>query len=112
MNPHDESKGETLVELENSRALFIGFKLDTGLRRQLESLSGPDKKYVSTEDSTFLRICRIGEDRYVGKLIHEPLTIDRVDDIRRNISSILQRVCPETRLPQRMEILSGPRRVG
>jgi hypothetical protein len=87
--------------------IFIGFKLDTGLRRQLESLTGPDRKYVSADDSTYLRYCRAGEDLYVGKLIHESLTIDRVDDIRRNIVSIMQRLCPEVRLPREMEILSG-----
>lgn len=108
MNQHDELQSDALVELEDHRSVFIGFKLDTGLRRQLESLSGPDKKYVSTADSTFLRICRIGDERYVGKLIHERLTTDRVDDIRRNIASILQRVCPETRLPEKMDILPGP----
>jgi hypothetical protein len=108
VNPYDEARRATLVQLEGERSIFIGIKLDSGLRRQLESLSGPDKKYVSTEDSTFLRICRFGDDHYVGKLIHERLTTDRVDDVRRNVASILQRVCPDTRLPAEMEILPGP----
>jgi hypothetical protein len=108
VNPHDEPRPEALVELEGERSMFIGFKLDSGLRRQLESLSGPDRKYVSREDSTILRICRLGDDHYVGKLIHERLTTDRVNDIRRNVASILQRVCPDTRLPAEMEILPGP----
>jgi hypothetical protein len=96
-----------IVELDARRAIFVGFKLDSGLRRQLEAITGADKKYVSTEDSTFLRICRMGEDYYVGKLIDERLSTDRIEDIRRNIASILQRLCPETRLPQQMEILAG-----
>ncbi len=56
------------MELSASQAIFVGFKLDSGLRRQIESLTGPDRKYVSeAEDSTFLRICRRGEDVYVGQ---------------------------------------------
>ena len=109
MSSFDEARADSpAVELDGGRAVFIGFKLDSGLRRHLESLEGPDRKYVSAEDSTFLRICKVGDDRYVGKLIHERLTTDRVDDIRRNIASILQRVAPDTRIPAQMEILPGP----
>jgi hypothetical protein len=98
-----------VLELVDGQPIFVGFKMDSSLARQLESLTGPDKKYVSTENSDFLRICVLGGNRYVGKLIHERLTTERVDDICRNVLSILSRICPETRLPQHMEILPcGP----
>ena len=98
-----------VLKLLGDQAIFIGFKMDTSLVRQLESLAAPHKRYVSTEDSEFLRICRLGDARYVGKLIHERLTTERVDDIRRNVFSILARICPDTRFPQHLEILAcGP----
>jgi hypothetical protein len=93
-------------ELTDKQPIFIGFKMDSSLARQLDSLTGPDRRYVSTESSDFLRICKLGDDRYVGKLIHERLTTERVDDIRRNVFSILGRICPETRLPRNLEILA------
>jgi hypothetical protein len=95
-----------VLKLLGDQAIFIGFKMDTSLVRQIESLPGPHKRYVSTEDSEYLRICRLGDARYLGKLIHERLTTERVDDIRRNIHSILGRICPETRLPQKLAILA------
>ena len=95
------------MQLSDRHPIFIGFKPDGSLRRQLESLSGPDKKYVSADESTFLILCRLGEDVFVGKVIEEPLTTDRVDDVRRNVLSILRRLCPDTRLPEQMRILSG-----
>lgn len=95
-----------MLELQADQPIFVGLKLDTSLRRQLESVAGPDRKYVSADDSTFLRICRAGDQQYVGKLIHERLTLDRIDDIRRSIFSILHRLCPETRLPSELEILA------
>ena len=94
-----------MLDLAGHQPIFIGFKMDSSLSRELDALTGPDKQYVSTDDSTFLRICRLGDKRYVGKLIHGRLTTDRVDDIRRNIFSILNRLCPEIRLPQLLEIL-------
>ena len=95
-----------MLELSDRRPIFIGYKMDGSLRRRIEALSGPDKKYVSTEDSTFLRVCRLGEDEYVGKVIHERLSTDRVDDVRRNVLSILHRLCPDLRFPAHLEILS------
>ena len=95
-----------VLELVDGQPIFIGFKLDTSLSRQLESLSGAEKRYVSNDSSEFLRICWLGQDRYVGKLIHERLTIERVDDISRNIFSILSRLCPDTRITKKLEILA------
>ena len=99
-------KDDLMLDLADHQPIFIGFKMTSSLSRELEAVSGPDTKYVSTTDSTFLRICLLGDKRYVGKLIHERLTTDRVDDVRRNIFSILNRLCPETRLPQQIEILA------
>jgi hypothetical protein len=98
-------KDESL-ELLIHQPIFIGFKADTSLRLHLESLSDSDKKYFSREDSTFLRICRVGEDVYVGKLVHESLTTDRVEDIRRNVLSIMRKTGSEARLPVNLRILA------
>jgi hypothetical protein len=95
-----------VIRLSQDTPIFVGFKLETGLRRQLESIAGPDKKYVSHDDSTFLRICKLGDDHYVGKLIEERLTTERIDDIKRNVVSILNRLCPEERLPKVFVILA------
>lgn len=95
-----------MLDLLDGQPIFIGFKVSSSVKRQLESLSGPDKQYVSTEDSTHLRLCWMGEELYVGKLIHERLTTDRVDDVRRNVLSIMQRLLPEERLPAQLEILA------
>jgi hypothetical protein len=93
------------LELSERHSVFVGFKLDGSMRRQLESLDGPDRKYVSAEESTFLTLCKKGGDHYVGKIIEDGLTSDRVDDVKRNVLSIVRRLLPDTRLPDEMEIL-------
>ena len=95
-----------LLELRTDQPIFIGFKADHNLRQRLETLNSADRKYVSDDDSTFLRLCRLGEDLYVGKLIHESLTTDRVEDIRRNIVSIVHRIGTELRVPVHLKILA------
>ena len=95
-----------MLELLVDEPIFIGFKAGRALVQVLESLGNADKKYVSSEGSTFLRLCSIGEDLYVGKLVHEALATDRVDDIRRNILSILRKLGPAVPLPTTLRIFA------
>ena len=95
------------MDLTERQPIFIGCKLDGPMRRQLETLSGSERKYVSAEDSTYLRVCRLGDQDYIGKLVHERMSTERVDDVRRNVLSILARLFPETRLPAHLDILVG-----
>ena len=94
------------MKLRERQCLFIGTKMDGPIRRRLEAVTGTERKYVSREETTFLTICRHGEDEYVGKVIDEALTTERVDDIRRNVLSILQRLCPETRFKPTLDIFA------
>ncbi len=93
-------------ELLIHQPIFIGFKMDSRLREMFESPSEAQKKYVSAEDSTFLRICREGKDLYVGKLVNDRLTTDRVEDIRRHILSIIRKLGYEVRMPTNLRILA------
>lgn len=99
-------RSDDLVELLINQPIFIGFKADNNLRQQLEALTDTNKQYVSAEDTGFLRICRVGEDVYVGKVIDEGLTTERVDDIRRNVLSIVRRLGSTLRLPTHLKIFA------
>ncbi len=94
------------LELLVDQPIFIGFKVDNTLRQLIDSLNEFEKKYFSKDDSTFLRLCRVGDDLYVGKLVHETLTTDRVEDIRQNVLSILRRVGSQVRAPSAMKIFA------
>ncbi len=93
-------------ELLINQPIFIGFKMDNRLREMLETPNDKHKKYVSADDSTFLRICKEGEDLYVGKLVDDRLTTDRVEDIRRHILSIIRKLGYDVRMPTNLRILA------
>ena len=95
-----------MLELLIDEPIFIGFKVSRVLRHHLESLSNVEKAYISGNDSSFLRTCEVGEDLYVGKVVHEALSTDRVDDVRRNILSILRKLGPVVPLPTTLRIFS------
>lgn len=95
-----------MLKLDDKRPLFVGFKLESRVRRQLEGITGSDRRYVSTQDWTFLTICRLGDSDYVGKVVGDGLSTDRITDIRSNVLSILRRLCPDERFPEHMEVLA------
>ena len=89
---------------ENGQPIFIGFKLDGSAAPSARvAVSGPDKQ-VRVRARTRLPPdlpARRGS-RYVGKLIHERLTTERVDDITpRNMLQHHAAGCaPDTRLTE------------
>ena len=93
-------------ELLIDQPLFIGFKVDAQLKGKLDTLPDTDRRYVSSESSTFLRICGVGEDLYIGKVVDERLSTDQVEDIRRNILSLIRKVGHDARLPKNLMILA------
>ena len=95
------------VNLSDRHPIFVGLKLDSQMKRLLASLTGTERRYVSSDDPTFLLLCRLGDAEYVGKLIPERMTTDRIDDVRRNVLSILQRLFPDTRFPAQLDIIAA-----
>jgi hypothetical protein len=93
-------------ELLIDQPIFIGFKMDRQLRQKLGSLDDPDKKYVSAQSSTFLRVCGVGDDLYIGKVVDERLTTDQVEDIRRNVLTLSRKVGLDSPLPTNLVIMA------
>jgi hypothetical protein len=84
---------------------FIGFKVDNQLREKPASLEDGNRKYISAEGSTFLRIYGVSEGLYVGKLVDDRLRTDQMEDIRCDVLSILRKVGHEIRLGTNPQIL-------
>jgi hypothetical protein len=91
------------MKLDKGCALFFGTKIDSKLREGLALSKPGDKKYFDGSSEEFLRIMELGEDkdkeRWIGKVIKPGPAVTEVDDIQRNILSILRRVAPNARIP-------------
>lgn len=67
------------------------------MREQLEKCPSRDRVWFESPDGKYLTVVRGGDDTYIGKILDPALPLNGVDDIRRNVWSILQRVCPGRR---------------
>jgi hypothetical protein len=90
------------MKLDKATSLFFATKIDSKLREGLALSKPGDKKYFDGSSEEFLRVLEIGEEkdkeRWVGKVIKPGPAVTEVDDIQRNILSILRRVAPNARI--------------
>jgi hypothetical protein len=91
------------MKLDKTCALFFATKIDSKLREGLALSKPGDKKYFDGSSDDFLRVLEIGDEkdreRWVGKVIKPGPAVTEVDDIQRNVLSILRRVAPNARIP-------------
>lgn len=87
------------MKLDKGCALFFGTKIDSKLREGLALSKPGDKKYFDGSSDEFLRVVEVDEERWIGKVIKGGPAVTEVDDIQRNIVSILRRIAPNARVP-------------
>jgi hypothetical protein len=86
------------MKLDKSTALFFGTKIDSKLREALSQCKPGDRKYFEGGADEFLRILEVDEEKWLGKVIQPGPAVTEVDDIQRNIVSILRRIAPNGRV--------------
>jgi hypothetical protein len=82
------------MRIETERKLFVGIRIDNKMRDQLEHCPPRDKLYFDGSDERYLRVLRAVEDSYIGKLVDAGAAAVAMDDLKRNILSILTRIAP------------------
>jgi hypothetical protein len=86
--------------------LFIGLKVDQKLREQLDSCNEMDKRYFASGDPEYLIFAEGVEGaQYIGRALEETVATNEIEDIARNVVSILKRVAPSVRSERTLLLL-------
>ena len=85
------------MRVDTGRKLFAGVRIDGRMREQLDKCPQRDRVYFESEDGRFLQVLRSGKDSFIGKVLEPATEARNIDDIRRNVWSLLQKVCPGRR---------------
>ena len=88
----------TTMKLLKGERLFFGSKIDSKMREALAQAKPGDRKYFEDQTSDeFLRVLAFEDERWIGKVVSGGITVGDVEDIQRNVISILRRIAPTVR---------------
>ena len=87
------------MKLDKACSLFFATRIDSKLREGLALSKPGDKKYFDGSSEDFLRVLEVEDEKWVGKVIKGGTAVTEIDDIQRNVLSILRRVAPNARIP-------------
>ena len=85
------------MRIDSKRKLFFGMKIDSKMREALAQATPGDRHYFDDPNSQFLRIVAHGDDQWIGKMVEPGIQPTEVEDIQRNVLSILNRIAPGAR---------------
>jgi len=86
------------MKLVKEEQLFFGCKIDSKLREGLSKAKPGDRRYFEDSNPEFLCVCVVDEEKWIGKIMKGGIRANEVEDIQRNVVSILRRICPDTRI--------------
>ena len=93
------------MRLDPTGKLFFGLKIDSKMREALAQATPGDRRYFEDPDSPYLRVLSNGDEQWIGKLVDGGIAPGEVEDIQRNVISILNRIAPAARhSPSNMRI--------
>ncbi len=98
------------MNIDKSCSLFFCVKIDSKLRDALHNAKPGDRRYFEDASSEFLRICEVTEkEKWIGKVIKGGIGANDIEDIQRNVVSILRRIAVGTRIsPSSVKIFAFP----
>ncbi len=70
--------------------IFVGFEVTPQLRQAFEDC--PERNRVYLDDPQYLETVTIDEQQFVGKSVKNSVAVDRLEDVARNVVSLLSRV--------------------
>ena len=85
------------MKLLKGERLFFGCKIDSKLREALAQAKPGERRYFDDPNGEFLRVLSFEDERWIGKVMGGGVNVSDVEDIQRNVVSILRRVAPSVR---------------
>jgi hypothetical protein len=82
--------------------LFIAVEINPRLQDALDNCKKINEIYFRDDNPDYLCIRRIGNRDYIGKLVDNPFPCPGVDNVLRNVMSLIKLIAPNFRLQAEM----------
>ncbi len=87
--------------------LFVGVQVSNHLQESLDAASLPFRRYF--EGGKFLTIIERDDGHWLGKQIARSSSVDRLDDMKRHVYSVIRKIDPAVELPfDRVKVIDMP----
>ena len=74
---------------EVDKRFFVGIKISTKLESQLASPAPGMDRYFKDNSAEYLQIVTLGDNRIIGRFVHNGFPIGDIGDVGRNVRSIV-----------------------
>jgi hypothetical protein len=85
------------MRLSAERKLFVGLRVDAAMKRLIEEGNLKGRPVFKAGDPAHLELLRDGEDLYLGRVVESGFPVSDLQDLERNIRSIVNLTFPEQR---------------
>jgi hypothetical protein len=77
---------------------FLGIRINAKLQEGLDRSNPLNRFYFQENNPEFLQIITVDQIRYIGKFVEQGTGYRAMEDICRNIISIMHKLCPDIAL--------------
>jgi hypothetical protein len=92
-----------------SHSLFIGVELTDKLQEGLDASKPAMEIYFKHDDPEYLLIRTIAGQKLIGRQVKSPLPCKDLDNLQRNVASLLKLIIPNVRLnPDHICVFAQP----
>jgi hypothetical protein len=95
VNQSQPGKAENTMSDVVKERLFIGLKITNTLQRLLDECPAVYNVYYKDNNPSHLQIVKVDGTDFLGKTMDQGLPVNSINDITRNIKSILNKICPK-----------------
>ncbi|MET0503041.1 MAG: hypothetical protein ABW172_16080 [Candidatus Binatia bacterium] len=75
---------------ETGKRLFVGIRISPTLQNELNSPAPGTERYFKTDDTEFLQVVSVGEEKLIGRYVKDGFPVTDIDDVSRNVRSIVK----------------------
>ena len=88
--------------IDMAKRLFVGIKISKALQQELDSpVPGTKHYFEGSDNKDYLQIINWGEDRLIGRYIRDAFPAADIEDVSRNVCSIVKLITRGRRIEER-----------
>lgn len=74
--------------------IFVGMKINSTLREQLDASMSTVKPFFKNNDPAYLQVLELDTQECIGKIIESGTSLETLSNLLMNVKTMLKMICP------------------